>query len=223
MPSGIIEVNTLVGMGQQDFYDTVDFDFGPTPNDELFIIQDVHKWIDIYDLTVIRGNKVIYNGYLWKNIIYKTAENTKVGKDRSVVVKGDVKQQTIRKRIEGVIDITPEMGMFIDPQKDKAILLCAFVLGEYEEKLEPRKLQASQMGYKPEEQKQETRYLKQNQQGAACSNPAPQPVPIIDPPDIESYKKLHEKICYRIRIKVVRDQLLDIDYNSVVDDGCCFS
>lgn len=222
MPTKVIEVNTLIGTGEGDFYETIDFEFGPASKEQLFIIQSVDKWLDIYDAKIVCENKVIFNGYLWKNIIYKTVCDTEVDKDRTVVVKGDLKQQTIRKRIEGFIDIVPEEGEYVNPKTDSAIVLYSKVIGEVEETIDgtPISVKTVERGCKCkthcdyEEDCDCDAIILSKDKGKKDNKEEV----YIDPPFIQSYKKLHEKLCYKIKLKIVRDQLLEIDYNSVIDE-----
>lgn len=183
----VIQTKVVLGKGKEDFFKEVDFDFAP--GKELFMIQKVDKWVDVYSAKVVGGNKVIFNAWIYKNIAYKVACKPPYvdPKDGIVTVAGDIVHITKRIPLAGCIDID-ECGVKLK-ETDMAEVLEAEVLGDVEELLCPVPLGG--LLYPGMDGKDE------------CGKGKPQPYKCEDQP-MYAYKKLHEKMCIRIKVKVVR-------------------
>lgn len=185
----VIQTKVILGKGSEDFFKELDFEF--PKGKELYMIEKIKKWIDVYDVKVVDGNKVIFNAWIYKNIAYKTAKFVDTNKDGTITVAGDIVHITKRESIAGCIDIKPEYGCKI---KDNAFaeVLEAEVVGEVDDLLCPMPVRK----YSPypaidgiEEDK-----------GDMFKPPVKD---YCEEEPVYVYKKLHEKMCIKIKVKVV--------------------
>lgn len=171
----VIQTKVIKGKGEEDFFLEADFTFGSTP---FFKIESVDTWVDVYDATVINGNKVIFNAWVYKNIIFKVAgPASETG--GVVTINGGIDHITKRIPLAGCIDIHLKDKEKVCPQEDIAEVLEAYVIGDVEENLYPTELE----------------------DGAGNG---------FVPP-IYVYSGLHEKMCVRIAVKVVRWEHVEIE------------
>ena len=83
----VIQTKVIKGTGCKDFFLEADFDFPQgTP---LYLIESIDTWVDVYDTKVICEDKVIFNAWVYKNIIYKVVSGSPV-QDDGVTVTGGV-------------------------------------------------------------------------------------------------------------------------------------
>lgn len=197
----VVQAKVVVGKGSGDFFKEVDFDF--PMGKELFMIQKVHKWIDVYDVKVVGGNKVIFNAWIYKNVAYKTACHPCVDKDGIVTVSGDIVHITKRIPLAGCIDVETDCG-FKFKKGDKAEgleaeVLEAEVIGEVEDLLCPKELG------------KESHYplLEEGKMGGKGKMPCEYSAKCDEDP-VVVYKRLHEKMCIRIKVKVVKMEHLSV-------------
>ena len=167
----IIQTKVIVGKGEEDFFLESDFNFDKIPDAEPFLkIVDIDTWVDVYDAQVIKGNKVIFNAWIYKNVTYKMVKGClEESPDGEVTINGAIRHITKRIPLAGCIDIKSKEK--INPKEDIAEVLDAYVIGEVEETLEKSALRTATAK--------------------------------VEPP-IYEYKKLHEKMCVKIAVKVVR-------------------
>ena len=129
----LLQTKVIRGKGEADFFLEADFDFSGNP---FFKIESVDTWVDVYDVNVIKGNKVIFNAWVYKNIIYKTS--TQVGQiDGIVTVNGGIEHITQRIPLAGYIDIKIKDKECINPEEDIAEVIDAYVIDDVEENLIP--------------------------------------------------------------------------------------
>lgn len=98
-----LQVPVIVGEGEAQFFIEKDICISP-PSPPVYKIEDIKKWIDVYSLKVICG-KVIFNAYLWKNIVYKTVEHVHDG-----IVNGPMYHSTLKIPFGGFVEIKPYKG-----------------------------------------------------------------------------------------------------------------
>ena len=115
MGEKILQVPVVVGKGEQQFFIEKEINITP-PCPPVFMVKEIKKWIDVYDMTAIRG-KVIFNAYLWKDINYKTVEN--VGDD---FVSGPVYHYTTKIPFGGFVAINPDVKVGDTPELLEAII-----------------------------------------------------------------------------------------------------
>lgn len=172
-----IQTKVVKGKGCEDFFLEVDFDFPVgTP---FYIIESVNTWVDVYDAQVIRENKVIFNAWVYKNIIYKTVSGSPVQEtEGGVTVSGGVDHMTKSIHLAGCINIDTKGCDKLNPKEDSAEVLKAYVIGDVEEKLGETEIKDGSSSYKP---------------------------------PIYVYGKLHEKMCVKVEVKVVRWEHVKIE------------
>ncbi|HBR03477.1 MAG TPA: hypothetical protein DD738_12800, partial [Ruminiclostridium sp.] len=73
MKRKILQVPVIVGKGSEQFFVEKDVKISP-PSPPIFKIEEIEKKVVVTDAQVIPG-KVIFNAYIWKNVIYKTVED----------------------------------------------------------------------------------------------------------------------------------------------------
>lgn len=171
----LIQTKVIKGTGCEDFFLEADFDFPVgTP---LYLIESIDTWVDVYDTKVICENKVIFNAWVYKNIIYKVVSGSPV-QDDGVTVTGGVDHITKAIPLAGCINIDTQKCGKLDPCRDFVEVIKAKVIGHVEDKLEKVEIK----------------------NGGSSFNP---PVFV--------YGSLHEKMCVRIDLKVVRWEHLSIE------------
>ena len=95
-----LQVPVIVGEGEAQFFIEKDICISP-PSPPVYKIEDIKKWIEVYSAKVICG-KVIFNAYLWKDIVYKTVEHVHDG-----TVNGPVYHSTLKIPFGGFVEIKP--------------------------------------------------------------------------------------------------------------------
>ena len=122
MKKKILQVPVVVGKGSEQFFVEKDVKISP-PSPPIFKIEEIDKKVVITDASVIPG-KVIFNAYIWKNVIYKTVEDVCDG-----IVNGPIFHATFKIPFGGFVEIDP-IGCNKVKEGDVAELLEAFVEGE---------------------------------------------------------------------------------------------
>lgn len=177
----VIQTKVIKGTGCKDFFLEADFDFPQgTP---LYLIESIDTWVDVYDTKVICEDKVIFNAWVYKNIIYKVVSGSPV-QDDGVTVTGGVDHITKAIPLAGCIDIDTKKCVKLDPCRDFAEVIKAKVIGHVEDTLEKVEIK----------------------QGNGDS---------FNPP-VFVYGSLHEKMCVRIDLKVVRWEHVSVE----IEDKC---
>lgn len=171
----MIQTKVIKGKGEEDFFLEADFSF-PVP---FFKIESVDTWVDVYDATVINGNKVIFNAWVYKNVIYKVAEDA-TETDGVVTINGGIDHVTKRIPLAGCINIHLKDKERVCPEEDIAEVLEAYVIGDVEENLYPDDIINEDTN-----------------------------LPFV--PTIKKYTGLHEKMCVRVAVKVVRWEHVEIE------------
>lgn len=123
MAKKTLEVPVVVGTGTGQFFIETDIVFSPP----VFMVKEIKKWVDIYDQQVIPG-KIIFNGWVWKDINYKTVKHVC---DQGTV-SGPVYHNTSKTVVAGVVEITPNPGEEV-LAGDRCEVLEAVVEGEKDE------------------------------------------------------------------------------------------
>ena len=176
----VLQTKVIKGTGCKDFFLEADFDFPQgTP---LYLIESIDTWVDVYDTKVICEDKVIFNAWVYKNIIYKVVSGSPT-QDDGVTVTGGVDHITKAIPLAGCIDIDTKGCEKLNPKTDFAEVIKACVIGEVEDKLEKYEIK----------------------NGDASFNP---PVFV--------YGSLHENMCVRIDLKVVRWEHVSVE----IEDKC---
>lgn len=209
----IIQTKVVLGVGSEEFFKEVDFYF--PRGKELYLIEKVSKWIDVYDTKVVGGNKVIFNAWIYKNIAYKTAECLYTDKDGDVTVTGDIVHVTKRVPLAGCIKIKPECGAKIK-EKDFAEVLEAEVVGEVEELLCPKKLRDKPPYPFMEDKEDECKKDEDKKDYKPCRELKPIK---CDGEPVYVYRSLHEKMCIKIKVKVVGWEHIPIKVTGYVGDA----
>ena len=129
----VLQTKVIKGTGCKDFFLEADFDFPQgTP---LYLIESIDTWVDVYDTKVICEDKVIFNAWVYKNIIYKVVSGSPV-QDDGVTVTGGVDHITKAIPLAGCINIDTKKCGKLDPCRDFAEVIKAKVIGHVEDKLE---------------------------------------------------------------------------------------
>ena len=149
MCTKIIQVPVIVGQGNKQTLVVSKLRVSP-PSPPVFRIINVDTEVVITNMKVI-PNKVIINGYIDKNINYKTLEHFHHG-----AVNGPLYHYTTQIPFSTFIDIIPQLGEEVR-EGDNAEVLEAFVEGEKDELLCP-------VPHKPAESSDTT---------GCCSKPIP--------------------------------------------------
>lgn len=191
----VIQTKVILGKGTADFFKELDFEF--PMGKELYKIEKIKKWIDVYDVRVVDGNKVIFNAWVYKNIAYKTATYVDTDKKGTLTVTGDIRHITKRVELAGFIDITPEYGCKIKENGALAEVLEAEVIGEVEDLLCPMPIRKyppypTMEGLELDGKDKDKEYMFKPPVKNYCEE---EPVYV--------YGKLHEKMVIRIKVKVV--------------------
>lgn len=98
MTKKILQVPVIMGEGEEQFFIEKDICIAP-PSPPVYMIEDVKEWVDVYSTKVI-NNKVIFNAYLWKDIVYKTVEHVHDG-----TVNGPMYHSTFKLPFGGFVKI----------------------------------------------------------------------------------------------------------------------
>lgn len=122
MKKKILQVPVIVGKGSAQFFIEKETQISP-PSPPIYKIEQVDKKVIVVDACVIPG-KILFNAYLWKNIVYKTVEDVCDG-----VVNGPLFHSTFKIPFGGFIEVDP-IGCEEVKEGDIAELLEAFVEGE---------------------------------------------------------------------------------------------
>lgn len=117
-----LQVSVIVGEGKAHFFIEKDTHIAP-PSPPIFTVKDIKKWVEVYTTKVIK-DKVIFNAFLWKTVIYTTVEHVHDG-----TVNGAVYHSTFKIPFGGYVDLRPYPGEKIS-EGAKAELLEAKVEGE---------------------------------------------------------------------------------------------
>jgi len=139
----IIQVPVVIGKGEVQVLVVKELTISP-PGPPIWRIKDIDKEVVITNLVVIpvdcgRKGKIIFNGFIIKNINYKTVEDVCHN-----AVSGPLFHFTTKIPFEGFIEITPEHGEKIK-EGDRAEVLEAFVEGEKDELLCPEKIECEKV------------------------------------------------------------------------------
>ena len=193
----IIQTKVVLGKGAEEFFKEADFEF--PMGKELFKIEKINKVVKVTDVKVVGGNKVIFNAVIIKNIAYKTAKCVDTDyKDDTVTVTGDIVHITKKIPFAGCIDIKPEYGCKLN-EDSFAEVLEAEVIGEVEELLCPMPVKKHPpypvMDGLVMEGKEEEKLG-----GGDCYKPRYEK---CEEEPVLVYKRLHEKMCIKIKVKVV--------------------
>jgi len=121
MKKKVLQVPVIVGKGSAQFFVEKDVTISP-PSPPIFKIVDIEKKVIVTDVAVIPG-KVIFNAYLWKNVIYKTVEDVCDG-----IVNGPIFHSTFKIPFGGFVEIDSKGDKC--KEGDIAELLEAYVEGE---------------------------------------------------------------------------------------------
>jgi len=205
----VIQTKVVLGKGSEDFFKELDFDF--PLGKELYKIEKITKWIDVYDLKVVGGNKVIFNAWIYKNIAYKTAKCVDTDKLGSITVTGDIVHITKRVGLAGCIDITPDYGCKIK-EGAFAELLEAEVVGEVEDLLCPIPVRKF-----PPYPAMEGVKLDGKEESKECYKPKYN----CEEEEVYVYRKLHEKMCIKIKVKVVQWEHFPVRVASLGSERDC--
>ncbi|MCX7772175.1 MAG: DUF3794 domain-containing protein [Clostridia bacterium] len=122
MKKKVLQVPVIIGKGSGQFFVEKDVMISP-PSPPIFKIEEIDKKVIVTDFSVIPG-KVIFNAYIWKNVIYKTVEDVCDG-----IVNGPIFHSTFKIPFGGFVEIHP-IGCECIRESDIAELLEAFVEGE---------------------------------------------------------------------------------------------
>lgn len=122
MKKKILQVPVIVGKGSAQFFVEKDVTISP-PSPPIFKIEEIDKKVVITDVSVIPG-KVIFNAFIWKNVIYKTVEDVCDG-----IVNGPLFHATFKVPFGGFVEIEP-IGCNKIKESDVAEVIEAFVEGE---------------------------------------------------------------------------------------------
>lgn len=122
MKKKVLQVPVIVGKGSEQFFVEKDVTIAP-PSPPIFKIEEIDKKVVITDTDVIPG-KVIFNAYIWKNVIYKTVEDVCDG-----IVNGPLFHATFKIPFSGFVEIDP-IGCEKISECDTAEVLEAYVEGE---------------------------------------------------------------------------------------------
>lgn len=122
MKKKVLQVPVIVGKGSEQFFIEKDVTISP-PSPPIFKIEEIDKKVVVTDLHVIPG-KVIFNAFIWKNVIYKTVEDVCDG-----IVNGPIFHATFKIPFGGFVEIDP-IGCEKVKEGDTAEVLEAFVEGE---------------------------------------------------------------------------------------------
>lgn len=117
-----LQVPVIVGEGKAHFFIEKDTRIAP-PSPPIFTVKDIKKWVEVYTTKVIK-NKVIFNAFLWKTVIYTTVEHVHDG-----TVNGPIYHSTFKVPFGGYVDLRPYPGERIT-EEARAELLEAKVEGE---------------------------------------------------------------------------------------------
>jgi hypothetical protein len=118
----VLQVPVIVGKGSEQFFVEKDVKISP-PSPAIYKIEHIDKKVIITDAHVIPG-KVIFNAYIWKNVLYKTVEEVHDG-----IVNGPIYHATFKIPFGGFVEIKP-IGCEKVKEGDVAELLEAYVEGE---------------------------------------------------------------------------------------------
>lgn len=199
MNTKTIQTKVIQGKGIGEFFLEVDFNFCEEP---FFKIEDVNTWVDVYDTKVMSGNKVVFNAWIYKSVVYETIEkcNGIVEENGIVTLNGILRHKTKRIPMTGFIDISMKNGETLKPHEDIAEVLNAYVSAEVEEELLPEEIKKENKQLRQQSNGMQYSYnrqesFKENVNCNICDS-------YIEP--IYKYRRLHEKMCVRIEVKVVR-------------------
>lgn len=194
-----IQSKVIQGKGIGEFFLEIDFDFCEEP---FLKIEDVNTWVDVYDTKVMSGNKVVFSAWLYKSVVYETIEkcNGITEENGIVTLNGVIRHKTKRVPMTGIIDINMKNGEILRPHEDIAEVLNAYVSAEVEEELLAEEIKKENKQLKQQNNRMYYAYNRQevvqeNINFNRCDS-------YIDP--IYIYRRLHEKMCVRIEVKVVR-------------------
>ena len=168
----LIQTKVIKGKGSEDFFLEADFTIPDTTGQgPLYLIESVTTWVDVYDAKVVCDNKVIFNAWVYENIIYKVFDDA-TSEEGGVTVTGPVAQVTKSVPLAGCINIDTKHCGKLNPCEDIVEVLNAKVVGGVEDK------------------------LGEQEEFDSENNP-------FNPP-IYTYGRIHEKMCIKIEVKVVR-------------------
>lgn len=181
----LIQTKVIKGKGSDDFFIEADFTIpDATGQGSLYLIESVTTWVEVYDAKVVCDDKVIFNAWVYKNIIYKGFGGVETpGLDEGVTVTGPVQHITKAIPLAGCINIDTKKCEKLNPCEDIAEVIKARVIGEVDDKLDEIEVDNSGVSYNP---------------------------------PVYTYGRVHEKMCVRIEVKVVRWEHLSIE----IQDKC---
>ena len=175
-----IQTKVVKGTGEKDFFLEVDFDLPSA--DPLYKIYSIDTSVDVYETKLIKGNKIIFNAWINKKIVYKIPDNPS-NPEGIATIQGRIAHITKEIPLAGFVDIDVKGCEKLNINEDFAEVLAAYVVGDSEQYLEKR----------------EVKYT--DSTGSLQSFV----------PKIYKYSKIHEKLCVKIAFKVVRWEHLSIE------------
>lgn len=197
----IIQQKIVTGKGSGEFYIESNFDFRDYP---FWEIESSSTKVDVYKAMIITNNKVLFNSWVYKSIVYKTIDNGLgvIDEEGIITLNGQLKHKTKRIPLNGVISIEAiKESDNIIPNKDLVKVINAYVSAEIEEEAREESIKNKIINYTLYNR---TRYPYEEQNNNIN-------IFEISSSPICSYKKLNIKMIIKIDVKILRIEEVSIN------------
>ena len=127
----VIQERIVTGKGMGEFYIEVNFEFRDYP---FWKIESSSTTVDVYKTIIIADNKVLFNSWVYKSVVYETIDSGLglIDEKGIVTLNGELKHKTKRIPLNGIININPINDNIIS-NKDLVKIINAYVSAEIEE------------------------------------------------------------------------------------------
>lgn len=216
----VIQTNVVLAKAEKIFFQEVEFDFTDICPHGIFMVENVTENVEVQPYCT-KGNAVMFNAWIYKNIAYKVYDKAFIDKAGNPTVVGELRHMTKVIEFGGCIEMPPFIGC--KPcDKYVAEVIKAKVIGSNDQLLGPVEIYKpiSPMPPMPVPPCQGgKKYLYGNgqlgvqgsvAQGPAIAQAPVAPQPCSFEPPIYQYKKLKEKMCIEIEVKVVTTKHLGV-------------
>ena len=196
----VIQERIVTGKGMGEFYIEVNFEFRDYP---FWKIESSSTTVDVYKTIIIADNKVLFNSWVYKSVVYETIDSGLglIDEKGIVTLNGELKHKTKRIPLNGIININPINDNIIS-NKDLVKIINAYVSAEIEEEEIEEPIRNKMINYRFYNR---VRYSYEEQKNNNIN------IFEISSKPMKSYRKLNVNMIIKIEVKTVRTEEIPIN------------
>lgn len=194
-----IQERIVTGKGIGEFYIEINFEFRDYP---FWKIESSRTKVDVYKTMIISDNKILFNSWIYKSIVYETIDSRLglIDEKGVITLNGEMKHKTKRIPLNGIINISPINDNIIS-NKDLVKVINAYASAEIEEEEMEEPIRNKMINY---------RFYNRSRYPYEEENNNINIFEVSSTP-INIYKKLNINMIIKIEVKTVRIEEVSIN------------